>query len=144
MREAVELIVKHLVREADSVDVREVERDRPTTVIEIRVAEGDVGKIIGRRGRTVKALRSLLCAGCALAVPESEAVELGEGEFYDWQLEGCRVETVEGRPVGTASKVLHTGGEAPVLVILDRSGRENLVPLAESICVEIDTGRKLI
>jgi hypothetical protein len=62
MRDAVELIVKHLVREAESVDVREVERDRSTSVIEIRVAQGDVGKIIGRQGRTVKALRSLLYA----------------------------------------------------------------------------------
>ena len=62
MKEAVELIVKHLVREAESVDVREVERDRSTSVIEIRVAQSDVGKIIGRQGRTVKALRSLLHA----------------------------------------------------------------------------------
>ena len=62
MRDAVELIVKHLVREAESVDVREVERDRSTSVIEIRVAQSDVGKIIGRQGRTVKALRSLLHA----------------------------------------------------------------------------------
>jgi len=62
MRDAVELIVKHLVREAESVDVREVERDRSTSVIEIRVAQADVGKIIGRQGRTVKALRSLLHA----------------------------------------------------------------------------------
>ena len=62
MKDAVELIVKHLVREAESVDVREVERDRSTSVIEIRVAQGDVGKVIGRQGRTVKALRSLLHA----------------------------------------------------------------------------------
>ena len=62
IRDAVELIVKHLVREAESVDVREVERDRSTSVIEIRVAQPDVGKIIGRQGRTVKALRSLLHA----------------------------------------------------------------------------------
>jgi predicted RNA-binding protein YlqC (UPF0109 family) len=62
MREAVELIVKHLVREGESVDVREVERDRATTVIEIRVAQPDVGKVIGRQGRTIKALRSLLHA----------------------------------------------------------------------------------
>jgi 16S rRNA processing protein RimM len=83
-------------------------------------------------------------AGCELAVPEAEAVELEEGEFYDWQLEGCRVETVEGREVGTVREVLHTGGEAPVLVIHDEGGRENLVPLAESICVEIDVAAKLI
>jgi len=62
MKDAVELIVKHLVREAESVDVREVERDRSTSIIEIRVAQTDVGKIIGRQGRTVKALRSLLHA----------------------------------------------------------------------------------
>ena len=87
---------------------------------------------------------SAALAGCELAVPESEAVELEEGEYYDWQLEGCRVETVEGREVGTVREVLHTGGEAPVLVIHDEGGRENLVPLAESICVEIDVGAKLI
>ncbi|HEY0172301.1 MAG TPA: KH domain-containing protein [Pyrinomonadaceae bacterium] len=62
MKDAVELIVKRLVREAESVDVREVERDRSTSVIEVRVAQADVGKIIGRQGRTVKALRSLLYA----------------------------------------------------------------------------------
>ena len=87
---------------------------------------------------------SAALAGCELAVPESEAVELEEGEFYDWQLEGCRVETVEGRGVGTVREVLHTGGEAPVLVIRDEAERENLVPLAESICVEIDVDAKLI
>jgi 16S rRNA processing protein RimM len=87
---------------------------------------------------------SIALAGCLLAVPESEAVELEEGEFYDWQLEGCRVETVEGVHVGTVREVLHTGGEAPVLVILDEQERENLVPLAESICVVIDIDAKLI
>ena len=83
-------------------------------------------------------------AGCMLAVPESEAVELEEGEFYDWQLEGCRAETIEGVSLGTVREVLHTGGEAPVLVIRDEAERENLVPLAESICVEIDVDAKLI
>jgi 16S rRNA processing protein RimM len=87
---------------------------------------------------------SAALAGCELAVPEDEAVELEEGEFYDWQLEGCRAETVEGRQLGTVREVLHTGGEAPVLVIRDEAEREHLVPLAESICVEIDTDAKLI
>ncbi|HEY9282659.1 MAG TPA: KH domain-containing protein [Pyrinomonadaceae bacterium] len=62
MRDAVEMIVRELVADADSVDVREVERDPRTTLIEVRVAEGDVGKVIGRQGRTIKALRSLLHA----------------------------------------------------------------------------------
>ena len=62
MKDAVEMIVRELVADADSVDVREIERDSRTTVIEVRVAEGDMGKVIGRQGRTIKALRSLLYA----------------------------------------------------------------------------------
>ncbi len=63
MREAVEIIVKRLVDDAESVDVREeVGRDRSTVIIEVRVAPPDMGKIIGRQGRTVRALRSLLHA----------------------------------------------------------------------------------
>ena len=61
VRDAVELILKNLVHDPEAVDVREVERDR-ATVVEVRVAQGDVGKVIGRQGRTVKALRSLLHA----------------------------------------------------------------------------------
>lgn len=53
------MIVKALVQSPEEVDVRQVERDR-TTIIEVRVAEGDVGKVIGRQGRTVRAIRSLL------------------------------------------------------------------------------------
>lgn len=62
MKEAVELIVKHLVSEPDEVDVREVERGDKKTVIELRVAQPDIGKVIGRQGRTIKSLRSLLHA----------------------------------------------------------------------------------
>lgn len=62
MKEAVEIIVKALVDEADAVEVREVERDRSTVIIEVAAAPGDIGKIIGRQGRTVKALRSVLHA----------------------------------------------------------------------------------
>jgi len=88
--------------------------------------------------------QSAALVGRDLGVPESEAVELEEGEYFDFQLEGCRAETVEGRELGTVREVLHTGGEAPVLVIRGEAGGEHLVPLAESICVEIDVERKLI
>ena len=65
MREAVEMIVKALVDEPESVEVRQLERDRSTVIIEVRVAQNDMGKIIGRQGRTVRALRSLLHAASA-------------------------------------------------------------------------------
>jgi predicted RNA-binding protein YlqC (UPF0109 family) len=59
MRETVEMIVKAIVDDAEAVEVREVEQ-KGTLIIEVRVAEADMGKIIGRQGRTVRALRSLV------------------------------------------------------------------------------------
>ena len=61
MKETVEMIVRGLVGDADAVDVREIEGDR-ATIIEVRVAPEDMGKLIGRQGRTVRALRALLHA----------------------------------------------------------------------------------
>ena len=61
MRETVEMIVKALVDDAEAVEVREVER-KDALLIEIRVAQADMGKLIGRQGRTVRALRSLVHA----------------------------------------------------------------------------------
>ena len=61
MRETVEIIVKALVDDAEAVDVREIEREGATR-IEVRVAQTDMGKVIGRQGRTVRALRSLVYA----------------------------------------------------------------------------------
>ena len=58
MREAVEMVVKSLVDDVDAVDVREVDH-QGSTLIEVRVAPADMGKVIGRQGRTVNALRSL-------------------------------------------------------------------------------------
>lgn len=59
MRDAIEMIVKSLVDESETVDVREVEQRNGSTLIEVRVAPNDVGKIIGKQGRTIRALRSL-------------------------------------------------------------------------------------
>ncbi len=87
---------------------------------------------------------SAVLVGLELTVPETDAVELEAGEFYDWHLAGCLAESVDGTMLGTVREVLHLGGDAPLLVIVGESGREQLVPFAESICVEIDTGRKLI
>ena len=58
MKETVELIVKALVDDVEAVDVREIDRNG-TTLVEVRVAPDDMGKIIGKQGRTVRALRSL-------------------------------------------------------------------------------------
>lgn len=61
MRDAVEMVVKSLVDDVEAVEVREVDQ-QGTTLIEVRVAAADMGKIIGRQGRTIRALRSLAYA----------------------------------------------------------------------------------
>ncbi len=61
MKEAVEKIIKALVDKPDEVIVSEKPSDR-SVAISVQVAEGDMGKIIGREGRTVKAIRSILYA----------------------------------------------------------------------------------
>ncbi|MEJ7709330.1 MAG: KH domain-containing protein [Pyrinomonadaceae bacterium] len=61
MRDTIEMIIKALVSDNESVEVREEERER-AIVLEVRVAQSDMGKLIGRQGRTIKALRSLIGA----------------------------------------------------------------------------------
>jgi uncharacterized protein len=63
MKEAVEKIVRALADNAEAVEVHEKAGESAnTTVISVRVAESDMGKLIGREGRTVKAIRSILYA----------------------------------------------------------------------------------
>ena len=61
MKPLVEFVAKSLVDQPDDVDVQQVERG-DATVLELEVAQPDLGKIIGRQGRTARALRTLLSA----------------------------------------------------------------------------------
>jgi uncharacterized protein len=60
VRTLLEQIAKSLVDEPDQVSVNQI--DGETTVLELTVAPGDVGKVIGRQGRVARALRSLVSA----------------------------------------------------------------------------------
>ncbi|HXG86602.1 MAG TPA: ribosome maturation factor RimM [Pyrinomonadaceae bacterium] len=79
---------------------------------------------------------------CEICIPESEAVELEEGEFFDWQLEGCAVETLEGEKLGTVQELMRTGGTEILVVKSDE--KEYLIPFAETICTEVDIENKLV
>lgn len=61
MKELVELIAKSLVDHPDDVKVDEIEGAQ-ATVLELRVGEGDLGKVIGKQGRTARAIRTILSA----------------------------------------------------------------------------------
>jgi len=61
MNTLIELIAKTLVDNSESVDVKKVEGDS-TIVYELRVDKSDVGKIIGKKGNTARAIRTILNA----------------------------------------------------------------------------------
>jgi predicted RNA-binding protein YlqC (UPF0109 family) len=81
MQAFLEYVVKGLVQYPEAVTVTPVEREG-TTVFELRMHSQDVGKIIGRQGMTINAIRSLLLAGsarkglrCTLEIVEEKAAD---------------------------------------------------------------------
>ncbi|HDD44154.1 MAG TPA: KH domain-containing protein [Candidatus Desulfofervidus auxilii] len=61
LKELVEYIAKSLVDRPDSVEVKEIVGEQ-TSVIELKVAKEDLGKVIGKQGRTARAIRTILNA----------------------------------------------------------------------------------
>lgn len=60
-KDLIEFIAQSLVTEADKVDVTTIEGDK-FTILELKVAEKDIGKVIGRYGRIIRAMRNILGA----------------------------------------------------------------------------------
>jgi len=79
---------------------------------------------------------------CEICIAETEAVELEADEFFDWELEGCAVETVAGEQIGTVKELMRTGG-TEILVVAGEA-KEYLIPFAEAICTSVDIEKKLI
>ena len=77
-----------------------------------------------------------------ICVPESDAVELDEGEFFDWELAGCKVETIDGLEIGEVRELMRTGGTE--LLVVTGETKEYLIPFAEAICVEVDVEKMVI
>jgi len=86
--------------------------------------------------------RSETLRGAEICVPEAEAVALEEGEFFDWELEDCVVETVEGEKIGRVKELMRTGGTE--ILVVEGADKEYLIPFAASICTDVDVENKLI
>lgn len=80
--------------------------------------------------------------GVEICIPESEATELKDDEYFDWQLEGCEVATIEGERIGVVVRLMRTGGTE--ILVVENNGKEYLIPFAESICTEVDIEGKRI
>ena len=61
MKELIEFVARSLVDDPNAVEVHTVEREQ-ATILELEVAPPDLGKVIGRQGRTARAIRALLAA----------------------------------------------------------------------------------
>lgn len=77
-----------------------------------------------------------------ICVPESDTVHLEDGEYFDWQLSGCKVETLDGDAIGEVRELMRTGGTE--LLVVAGETKEYLIPFANAICVEVDIENKLI
>ena len=60
-KDLVEYIVKSLVDSPESVELNEIEGDK-STILELKVADGDIGKVIGKHGRIARSIRTILNA----------------------------------------------------------------------------------
>jgi predicted RNA-binding protein YlqC (UPF0109 family) len=64
VKEVLEYVARHLVDDPEAVEVTEVEGER-SILLQLKVAPDDMGKVIGKRGRTVRAMRSLVRAAAS-------------------------------------------------------------------------------
>ena len=76
MKEILEVIIKNLVTDTESVSINEVEGQK-SIVYEVKVAENDMGKVIGKEGNVAKAIRAIIKA---VAAKEHKSVTV---EFID-------------------------------------------------------------
>ena len=80
--------------------------------------------------------------GAEICVAESDAVKLDEGEYFDWELAGCKVETIDGAEIGIVRELMRNG--ATEILVVQGSEKEYLIPFATTICPEVDVDKKLI
>ncbi len=108
-----------------------------------RVESVTIAAVRFHRGRPIVGFREVgsmteaeALAGAELRVPVEELTPLAAGQYYRHDLVGCRVATRAGETVGQVTRV--EGGWHGSHLVVDRGGRELLVPLARAICVRID------
>lgn len=80
--------------------------------------------------------------GCEICIHESEVVELEKDEFFDWQLIGCKVETIQGEKIGEVIEVMH--GVASEILVVQGLKKDYLIPFVNAICPEVDIEKKNI
>lgn len=113
--------------EEETPSAYEVTKVSPGRSGELRVA------LAGVRSRD----QAEALVGCGVQIDPGQIAALPSGEYYAFQLIGCRVESSEGAAVGIVRDIWHTG--APdVLVVEDAAGEQQLIPAAQALLEEVD------
>lgn len=82
--------------------------------------------------------------GASVLARAGDLPELSSGEFYAFELVGCRVTGIDGSAIGRVREIWETGA-SDVLVIEDEAGRDQLVPAVEPLLHEVDVaGRRIV
>lgn len=81
-------------------------------------------------------------AGSEIYIPEEGFGPLEDGHYYHFQIIGSAVVTKDGDSVGTVKSLLPAGDRT--LLVVERSGREVLIPFTRAICIDVDTRRREI
>ena len=76
MKETLELIISSLVNDKEAISINEIDREK-SVIFEVKVAESDMGKVIGKEGRIAKAIRTIMKS---LAAKEEKRITI---EFID-------------------------------------------------------------
>jgi 16S rRNA processing protein RimM len=124
--------------QASAVWLTEAEDDSDAESYEVvKVAPGRSGEVRMRLTGVEDRDAAERLRGQLLWVEEATLAELPPGEYYSYQLVGCRVKTEEGRELGTVREIWATGA-ADILVVVDEKGVQQLIPAVEEQLREID------
>ena len=120
-------------RSGATLRARPAGQEETLTITSSRVQNGR--PVVAFEGlESIEAVQRL--AGAELRIPEASLQALEAGRYYEYQLVGCTVETVDGCTVGTVVRVDSGPGGSQLVVPGDRG--EILVPFVPQICVSVD------
>lgn len=129
-------------RFAEMETVKIVQRGALVGELELEDARFHKGRVVLKFAGYDTVERAEMLRDARLVISRDELIELPADTYYEFDLIGCEVETVDGQRVGRVAAV-NNFGAAPLLAV-EEGGRERLVPLTRDICVEVDVEARRI
>jgi 16S rRNA processing protein RimM len=135
---------EHLLK-ASVVTLGDGEEDPGAVSVEVvSVTPGRAGEVRMELAGIVGREEASKLRDCAVMLDPGQLERLPEGEYYEYQLIGCRVEGENGETIGTVREVWPTG-TSDVLVVESQAGGQHLIPTRGDFLREVDVeGRRIV